>query len=112
MTANEKPVVGAEPERSLTRQEFCALEQISSTTYHKMMKEGHGPDVSIIPGTRLRRITPEAHREWRARMRAYGESLEVKLKEQRRLEITRRAGEIAAESPLHVSKRRKAQASA
>src|SRR5688500_3982935 len=43
--------------RSLTRQEFCAIERMSLTTYAKLQKAGLGPDEVRFPGLSFVRIT-------------------------------------------------------
>jgi hypothetical protein len=51
----------AEP--SLTIPEFCALEKISRVFFYELAKRGKAP-LTYYAGA-ARRITPEAHQEWR-----------------------------------------------
>lgn len=48
---------------SLTIDEFCAVERISRTFYYKLEKSGIGPRTMKVGA--CRRISPEAHAEWR-----------------------------------------------
>jgi hypothetical protein len=96
-----------EQSRSLTRAEFCLLEHMSLSTYHKLQRAGLGPDEIKFPGLAFVRITAEARREWHAKIEAQRKTQAAKLEDQRRREIARNAGQKAAASPLHVSKRNK-----
>jgi hypothetical protein len=42
------------------------LYDIPRSTGYKMIKEGHGPKVSYLPGTSKPLVTVEADAEWRA----------------------------------------------
>jgi hypothetical protein len=55
-------------------------------------------------GTRIKRITPEADAEWEARMAELAKSETARLEAERRRELAL-SGQIAAESPRHVSRR-------
>jgi hypothetical protein len=48
--------------------EWCKARHLSRSTYHKLKNFGLGPKELEIPGTRIKRITPEADAEWEARM--------------------------------------------
>jgi hypothetical protein len=72
-----------------------------------MRRRGYSPDETRVPGTRLVRISQQARREWHARMRELCNSQEAELEAGRRQAQTAAAGKRAAQSPLHVSKRRK-----
>jgi hypothetical protein len=51
-------------ESSLTIAEFCAAEKISRGLYYKLKKQGRGPrEMELGPGAK--RISFEAHQEWR-----------------------------------------------
>ena len=97
-----------EQARSLTRQEFCALERMSLSTYHKLKRAGFGPDEVKFPGMAFVRITSEARHEWHGRNEAYRKSQAAVLEDQRRSALASVAGKKAAASPLHVSKKAKA----
>jgi hypothetical protein len=68
-------------------------------------KRGLTPEVSEIPGTRIRRITAAAEAAWDARMAELAQSEAVQLEAERRRAQAAEAGRIAAQSPLHVSRR-------
>jgi hypothetical protein len=91
-------------ERSLTLDEFCAVENLCMASYFKARRLGNGPQELRIPGTNIVRITPEARREWHRRMAEQAQSEQAQLEERRRQEAARRAAKAAAASPLHVSK--------
>jgi hypothetical protein len=94
-----------EQARSLTRQEFCALERMSVSTYHKLRRSGLGPDEVRFPGMAFVRITRQARAEWHARIEEWRTSQAAQIQEQRRAAQAARAGRRAAQSPRHVSKR-------
>jgi hypothetical protein len=96
-----------DPERSLTRKQFCKAEGISLSTYATLKRLGHGPDETNIPGMTLVRISAENHRQWRLNNEKWSKSKEGKLEVQRRINNARNAGKKAAESADHVSKRKK-----
>ena len=48
--------------------EWCKARHLSRSTYHKLKNLGRGPKELEIPGTRIKRITPEADAEWETRM--------------------------------------------
>jgi hypothetical protein len=64
------------------------------------------PDDLHIPGTNIKRITPEADREWIARMAELTKTKEYEREAERRSALARRAGDMAARSPNHVSQRK------
>jgi len=104
-----QPIDNLEPSReeqarSLSRQEFCALERMSLSTYAKLQRKGLGPAELRFPGLVFATITPEARREWRARFEEYSRSKAAKLEDERRRALASKAGRLAAKSPLHVSK--------
>ena len=98
------------PEASLTIKEFCALENISLATYHKIRNKGHGPRETRVPGMAIVRITLEARREWHERLKRLSDSAEV-AKDRRALSVHgKRAGRAAAASPRHIARRKAAAA--
>jgi hypothetical protein len=96
-----------EDRRSKTIQQFCFVEGFSKASYYELKRRGLGPDELRPPGTAIVRITPQAHDEWHKRMRELRESEAAALEEERRRAQTQQAGRIAAQSPKHVSKRRR-----
>lgn len=93
-------------QRSQTYAEFCQTEHISKATLYDLLRRGLGPEVFEVPGTRIRRITPEAHEVWRARMAELAKAEAAQLEAKRRRELAAIAGRIAAKSPRHISKRK------
>ena len=93
-----------DPRRSLSRLQFCWVENISPAKYHELQKKGLGPAVTDIDG--VQRITPEARAEWHQLMAERAKSGAVRLEAARRRELAVIAGRAAAASPNHVSKKR------
>jgi hypothetical protein len=85
--------------------EWCKARHLSRSTYHKLKNLGLGPKELEIPGTRIKRITPEADAEWEARMAELARGEAARLEAERRRELATIAGQIATESPRHVSRR-------
>lgn len=52
-----------------TEDDFRLKYRLSAWTYARMRKLGNAPDIIAVPGTRVRRITPEAELAWLERMR-------------------------------------------
>lgn len=71
-------------ERNLNQQQFLALEGISETTLKKMERDGWGPAWTTFPGTRIKRLTPEARAEWHLKIAEWQNSREAKLEAERR----------------------------
>jgi hypothetical protein len=99
----------ADDDRAYTVREFCVLERMSHTTFHKLQKAGLGPAVLRFPGMAFVRITAAARREWHARIAALAQEQDAQLEKQRRSALKSRAGKAAAASPAHVSKRKSAR---
>jgi hypothetical protein len=94
-----------ESQPSMTIDEFCAVENFSKSFYYELKKRDLGPEELRPPGMKLIRITAEAHAEWRARMLEEAKSEAAQLENERRRELTVKAGKRAAESPRHISKK-------
>jgi hypothetical protein len=90
---------------SQTIGEFCRAERISKSVYYELKARGLNPDEFEIPGTRIKRITPEARAAWRERMAELAKSETAQLEAERRRELASIAGRAAAASPRHISKR-------
>jgi hypothetical protein len=90
--------------RSLTRSEFCYVENMSPTKYHGLKNKGLGPEEMNLDG--MIRITPEARARWHGRMAELARSEAAQLEAERRRAQAAAAGRIAAQSPLHVSRHR------
>ena len=88
--------------------EFCLAEGISKSSYYKLKKLGLAPDELRPPGTALVRITQQARRDWHARIEQLSKSHAAQLEVARRQAQAAAAGKRAAQSPLHISNRRKA----
>jgi hypothetical protein len=95
---------------SLTIKQFCLHENMSPASFYKMRKLGFGPAEMVVPGTEIIRITPKAHREWRAMLEDRSRTEAAELERKRRAEQRRTAGKTAAASPMHISQRHKAAA--
>jgi hypothetical protein len=63
--------------------EWCKARHLSRSTYHKLKNLGRGPKELEIPGTRIKRITPEADAEWEARMTELAKSETARLEAER-----------------------------
>jgi hypothetical protein len=83
--------------------EFCSRNNISRPTYHRLHREGRGPDEMRI-GMNTIRITLEAEREWQERMQKPQPDLESKATER-----AVKAGDAAVKSNRHVSKKRRSK---
>ena len=104
-TAEEQAI--APLECSLTIEQFAKAEGFSPGTYYKLRALGMGPDELRVAGTKIVRVTQKARAEWHARLQAYAKSEAGRLEEARRSELSRAAGKLAAQSPVHISKRRR-----
>jgi hypothetical protein len=85
--------------------EFCARNRISLSTFHKLKNLGRGPRLMCLG--RAIRISIEAERDWRA-LREKPQAAEARaiaLDASIRSSAGRRAGQAAATSSRHVSKR-------
>ncbi len=90
---------------SLTIRQFCVCENMSPASYYKMRRLGFGPAEMVIPGPEIIRITPKAHRQWRAMLEEHSRTKAAELERKRRADQRRTAGKTAAASPMHVSRR-------
>ena len=90
---------------SETISEFCLAERFSKSFYYGLKKRGLGPEEFEVPGTRVKRITPEAHTAWRERMAELAKSETAQLEAERRRAQAAEAEKLAAQSPNHVSRR-------
>jgi len=80
--------------------EFCFRNSISRPTYHRLRAQGLGPKEMRL-GLNAIRITAEAERDWQRRMQEPRTDLE-----KRTAERAVKAGDAAAKSSKHVSKKR------
>jgi hypothetical protein len=81
--------------------QFCIRNHISWPTYRRLRLEGRNPREMRI-GLNLIRITANAEREWQQRMQEPREDLETRAAER-----AVKAGDAAAKSDKHVSKKRR-----
>ena len=90
---------------SETIAQFCAIEGISRSTYHKMRRDGFGPDETRVLNSKIIRISAAAHDAWRQRMAGRNAA------QRRELETRRRQASAAARrsvlSPNHVRHRQR-----
>jgi hypothetical protein len=96
---------------SLTIPEFCAGEQISEATYHKLRRDGLGPREMRYPGLKVVRISIAARDAWREMMEnptgQMKKRIDADLKA--RSERLRAAGKRGAASPKHPCRKRRAR---
>jgi len=90
---------------ALSIAKWCRAKGISTASFFKLKRIGLTPAELHIPGTNIKRITAEADREWAARMLELTKTKEYEREAERRRAIASKAGKIAGQSPLHVSKR-------
>ena len=91
---------------SLSIAGFCEAEDFSLSYYYGHLKKfGLNPQETRYPGSPLVRISARARAEWHEKMAALQNSEAVLLEEQRRRELAKHAGKIAALSARHVSRR-------
>jgi hypothetical protein len=83
--------------------EFCFRNNISRPTYHRLRAEGRGP-VELRLGLNLIRITAEAERDWQRQMQEPQPDFETRAAER-----AVKAGDAAAKSDRHVSRKRLAR---
>jgi len=90
----------------MTIQEWCAKRRHSVGTYYNLKKKGRAPEV-INPGVGRPHITARADREWEKNMLRWAKQDEARKMAERRSAQSAMAGRKAAESPLHISNRKK-----
>jgi predicted site-specific integrase-resolvase len=93
---------------SMTIKEWCRVEGIAESTFHKWQKQGIGPAIFNPPGTRTVRIV-ESRESYHARMMKRAATRAAKREHKRRAELAKRAAKISAASPNHASKTQKAR---
>jgi hypothetical protein len=94
---SDKPVTSFDDPRSRLISEFCGIERISASTFVAMQKRGVGPDALQPPGSKIRRITKQAHAAWRERMHELSLTEEAELERRRRSALARIAGKRSVE---------------
>ena len=75
----------------MTIKQFIEYAGISKSTYYKMRSLGQGPKETIVPGTRIIRITADACRAWERQP----PGAVVQRQRQQRAEAARRARQCA-----------------
>lgn len=95
-------------DRSLTIQQFCALEALSPASYFKLRRLGKGPREMRIAGSSFVRISAAARFEWQERMHAPAEKDAKRLAQESEARSTRAslAGKAGARSPDHPCRKR------
>jgi hypothetical protein len=101
-------------DRSMSVEDFCAIENFSKSFYHGLKRKGLGPVETHIG--RLIRITAAARAKWHERMRELQNTRQAQLEAARRREQTveaakrsvesRRRDKAAIASPSPTSRRR------
>jgi hypothetical protein len=94
-------------EASLTVQQFCMAENISGTTFYKLVRLGLGPDVMRIPGTRLVRISPGARKRFHEKLEKLSRSETGEREHEHRQRLASVAGKIAVQSEKHIFNQRR-----
>jgi hypothetical protein len=92
------------PRVAFTVPEFCFRNSISRPTYHRLRARGRGP-AEMRLGLNAIRITAEAERAWQQKMQKPRKDLETRATER-----AIKAGDAAARSGAHVSKKRSKRA--
>jgi hypothetical protein len=105
MNAEPENVID-EPSMSIAR--VCELEDFSRATFFKLRRRGLAPPTYCVPGTNLVRVSARAYRKWRKDMEQLAQGEAAQLEQARGVDHARRAGEVAAKSSKHISKRRAA----
>jgi len=92
---------------SFTIPEFCERNSISEALFQKLRRTGRGPKLMYLD--RAIRITAEAERAWKLARENPGKKERELIERQRRerVRLAKIAGNAAAQSPRHVSKRPK-----
>ena len=106
----EKPVVRALERTAFSIAEFCFRHSISLATFHKQKRAGLGPAEMRVGN--VVRITLEEELKWqRALTHPKGDEAKAKARaEAAAVARGRNAGKLAAQSPRHVSKRKRQSA--
>ena len=86
-------------------EQWCARRGISRTTFCEWEKRGRAPTVIRVGG--VARITARNDEAWERSEARRAKTKAARLEAQRRSKTNTAAGRIAAQSPLHVSKREK-----
>src|SRR5437016_2525513 len=86
------------PPCDLSIAEFCEMQGFSLYTYKTLREKGLAPEEFAIPGTRVTRITAEAHQAWLKRMTEPDVQMAEHL---RRMKRGRRYGKLSLKSPDH-----------
>jgi hypothetical protein len=81
------------------------IEALSKSTYYALRKAGLGPRELRVPRSKIVRVV-ESHASWRERMAALAKSEAGALEEMHRHKQAAMAGQTAAKSPTHISRRR------
>jgi hypothetical protein len=93
-------------ERSYSDDELCRLEGFSQDFLRKLRSLDIAPRSYVPLGTRLRRTTAQARREWHELMERLTQSEAGKREAARRSELATVAARLAVQSAKHPSKRK------
>jgi hypothetical protein len=113
--ANASAAAATEP--ALTIDDFCKIEGMGRATFYKLKRLGLTPEVTeiVLPaepgvnrgrGLNFNRISAEAHRAWRKRIAELRATKDAELAAARAHAQRLQAAQLAAQSPLHVSKQK------
>jgi hypothetical protein len=101
-----------DPNRALTIEEFCWLENFSVYTYQKIRRLGYGPEEERVPGTDVIRITPESRAAYHERLRSKEVKELIDKERERRAVFAKAQGKEAAKSEKHIANVRRAKSAA
>jgi len=87
--------------RALSITDFCYVEGISTYAYKDLRKRDLIPKETRIPGSQIVRISPQARRDWHARLEQADAQKQIERDRERRTEIAQRAGKLAVQSFKH-----------
>jgi hypothetical protein len=97
---------------ALSINEFCALENISRSTFEKWRKMNIAPVFKRFPGMTLQRLSRDDYAAWKKKQakqqRQWADTVAVEAAA--RVERAAVAGRISAAGPRHVSKQNKRKA--
>jgi hypothetical protein len=98
----ENALPSGDQEVARTIPQWGQSKQICIATYHKLKKLGLTPDELHIPGTNIKRITPEADREWIARMAELTKTKEYEREAERRTTLAKKAAKLRSEEAVRA----------
>jgi len=77
-------VLEASTMADFTLEQWRQHRHLSKSTHYQLRKRGLAPEEIAVPGTTIRRISPQADREWEEKMRALAQGKAAQQEAQRR----------------------------